>query len=290
MLKIDAYHRPARVEDALSLLREGRTVVAGGTDLLVNPRYMVGVREVIDLAELPLDYIEGSPGLVRVGARATMRDVSRSALVRALADGIVARAAAVCGSPNIRNAATMAGNVASALPSADTPPTLLALEASVLLRSAAGERELPLEEFFVGPAKSARHPDELLVEIRIPVPAQGTRGGFCKVGRVADDIAMTNAAAVLRVEDGVVAHARLVLGAVAPVPLRIEAAEGFLEGRPAGDAELAEAAELAAAASQPIDDQRASAGYRRRMAAVCARRALRQAAGLDPHGGELDHA
>jgi carbon-monoxide dehydrogenase medium subunit len=290
MLRIDAYHRPATLDLALALMTEGRTVVAGGTDLLVNPRYLVGVTEVVDLGDLPLDFVEVEPDLIRIGANATMARVAASPEVRALADGIVSRGAAVCGSPNIRNMATLVGNVASALPSSDTPPPLLVLGARVVLRSRSATRRLALEEFFLGPAVSARRPDELVESVEIPRPRPGTRGGFYKVKRTADDIAIVNSAACLCVEEGRIAFARVVVGAVAPVPLRIAAAEQHLLGRQPSEEVLAEAGRLAAAAARPITDQRATAEHRRHLAGVCATRALRQAAGLDPHGAELEHA
>src|SRR5205085_12653524 len=117
MLKIEAYHSPTTLAEAAALLaEEGRTVIAGGTDLLVNPRYMVGVREVVDIRRLGLDYISVEDGWLHIGAGATMRTVAQHARIQALAHGILARGAAVCGSPNIRNMATLAGNVGSALP------------------------------------------------------------------------------------------------------------------------------------------------------------------------------
>src|SRR5437763_4123345 len=167
MLNITTYHSPDTISEAVMLLaEEDCTVIAGGTDLLVNPRYMVGVREVVDIRNLGLDYIREEHGWLHIGAGATMRTVARHPKIRALANGILARGAAVCGSPNIRNMATLAGNVASALPSADTPPSLIALDAQVVLADSQGERIVPLESFFVGPAKSIRE-RELIRELRI---------------------------------------------------------------------------------------------------------------------------
>src|SRR6266487_1892637 len=189
MLKIGAYHSPTTLVEAVTLLAEdGRTIIAGGTDLLVNPRYMVGIREVVDIRKLGLDYIREEHGWLHIGAGATMRTVARHPKIQALANGILARSAAVCGSPNIRNMATLAGNVASALPSADTPPSLLALDAKVVLEGMQGARILPLDNFFVGPAQSVRE-RELIRELRIPLDNFDTiKGGFCKIGRTAEDI------------------------------------------------------------------------------------------------------
>ena len=298
MLKIQAYHRPKSLDEAIKLLSEpdaGRTVIAGGTDLLVNPRYMVGVREVVDLRDLGLAFISGPEegaenGMIVIGAYTTMRQVARSPRIQALASGILARSAAVCASPNIRNMATLGGNTASALPSADTPPPLLALNAQVALIGAQGRRTVPLADFFTGPARSIRQTGEIIAEFQIPQPLAEVRGGFYKIGRVSDDIAMVNAAVSLVVRDGIIAQARVALGAVAPTPLRARAAEAALEGQPPIEEVFQRAADAAVEEVRPISDQRASADYRRRMSGVAALRALRQAAGFAPQPEEWHHA
>jgi len=291
MLKIAAYHSPITLAQAVSLLAEdGRTVIAGGTDLLVNPRYMVGIREVVDIRKLELDYIREEQGWLYIGAGATMRTVARYPKIQALANGILARGAAVCGSPNIRNMATLAGNVASALPSADTPPSLIALDAQAVLVGLQGERIIPLESFFVGPAKSIRE-RELIRELRIPMDnIDSLRGGFYKIGRTSEDISMVNAAATLIIKNSTIIAAHLVLGAVAPIPLRVMSAEEALIGQAPSEEAFQRAAELVRTEVRPISDQRTSAEYRRRMSGVAAMRALRQAAGLAQGGEEWHHA
>ena len=293
MLKIVAYHCPTELDEATRLLaEEGRTIIAGGTDLLVNPRYLRGVREVIDIRRLGLEYILVREGWLRIGAGATMRTVARHPAIQQLADGILARAAAVCASPNIRNMATLVGNIASALPSADTPPPLLALDAQVVLLGLKGERVVPLKHFFTGPAQSIRE-RELIRELRVPLPpivAPNRRGGFYKVGRSADDISLVNAATTLTIERGTITSARLVLGAVAPIPLHCKRAEQALLGQPANEETFARAGEIVREEVVPISDQRASAEYRRHVSGIAAQRALRQAAGLATHEEEWHHA
>jgi carbon-monoxide dehydrogenase medium subunit len=291
MLNIAAYHRPTTLIEAVSLLaEEGRTVIAGGTDLLVNPRFMVGVREVVDIRQLGLDYITEEHDWLHIGAGTTMYRVAKHPKIQALAHGILARGAAVCGSPNIRNMATLVGNVASALPSADTPPSLLALDAQVELVGMQGERIVPLDSFYIGPARSVRE-RELIRELRIPLNNVDTlKGGFYKIGRTAEDISMVNAAATLIIKDGIITFARVVMGAVAPIPLRVTHAEAALIGQAPTEEVLQRAAELVRAEVRPISDHRASAEYRRRMSGVAALRALRQAAGLAPRGEEWHHA
>ena len=193
---------------------------------------MIGVREVVDIHKLGLNYISEEQGWLHIGAGATMRTVAQHRWVQALANGILARGAAVCGSPTIRNMATLAGNVASALPSADTPPALLALHAQAVLVGMQGERTVPLDSFFVGPAKSV-HKRELIRELRIPLAENDIRGGFYKIGRTAEDISLVNAATTLSIQEGIITRARLVLGAVAPKPLRVVPAEEALLNQPA---------------------------------------------------------
>src|SRR3989442_4440007 len=275
MLKIEAYHSPTTLAQAVSLLAEdGRTVIAGGTDLLVNPRYLVGIREVVDIRKLGLDYIREENDWLHIGAGATMRTVARHPKIQALANGILARGAAVCGSPNIRNMATLAGNVASALPSADTLPALLALDAQAVLLGIHGERVVPLNSFFVGPGKSVRE-RELIRELRIPLANFDTiQGGFYKIGRTAEDISIVNAAVTLIIQDDIITSARLVMGAVAPVPLRAARAEEALIGQLLTEETFQRAAELVRDEVRPISDYRASADYRRRMSRIAAVRAL----------------
>ena len=298
MLKVRAYHRPQQLEEAIALLSEpdaGRTVIAGGTDLLVNPRYMIGKREVVDLRDLGLGSIfscaasDCGEELLVIGSYATMRQVARNASAQWLANGILARSAAVTASPNIRNMATLGGNTASALPSADTPPTLLALDARVVLVGPQGVRIVPLDDYFTGPGQSIRQPGEIISEFRIPLYG-GIMGGFYKIGRLSDDIAMVNAAATLVVREGIITQARVILGAVAPTPLRVRAAEAALGGQPPTEETFQRAAALAVEAARPISDQRASAEYRRRMSGVATLRALRQAAGFTPQQEEWHHA
>ena len=292
MLKITAYHSPTTLDEAVALLaEEERTVIAGGTDLLVNPRFMVGVREVVDIHALNLNYITIDNDWLCIGAGATMRTVAKHPRVQTLANGILARGAAVCGSPNIRNMATLAGNVASALPSADTPPALLALNAQVVLIGRKSERVVPLVDFFIGPAKSVRE-RELIREIRIPTPQPTHRlsGGFYKIGRTREDISMVNAASSLVIENDTIVTARLVLGAVAPTPLRIFQAEELLTGQSASEELFQAVVEVVRNTVRPISDQRASADYRRRISGIAAIRALRQAAGMAPREEEWHHA
>jgi CO/xanthine dehydrogenase FAD-binding subunit len=276
---IQAFYQPTSVREAVRLLHGGRgRVVAGGTDLaLLRDR---SIRFLVDVKHLGLDYIRRDGNGCDIGAACTMAEVENSPIVRGLAGGILSRAAATCGSIQIRNLATIGGNLANGSPAADTATPLLAMDASVVLQNAKGRKRLTLQEFFALPQKQ-RVQGGLLVQIFVP-KSKG-RGGwsFQKFGRTETDISVVNCAGGLGVtRDGKVAWARLALGAVAPAPMRALKAEGLLVGQ-AITAELIErAAESVASEVQPISDQRASAEYRREISQVLARRALRECAQL----------
>jgi CO/xanthine dehydrogenase FAD-binding subunit len=252
---------------------------------MVNPRYIQGISELVDISGLGLSYIRlanGSktPGTIFLGAATTMNEITGSSLLASIANGALTHAAETVGSPNIRNVATIGGNVCSALPSGDTLTTLLTLDARLALEGANGPREVALGDFFLGPAKTVLQ-NELVVEIVFPVPEPPSGTAFYKLGRTEEDISVVNAAARLRLDsEGRVSGARVAAGAVAPTPLRIFQAEDFLEGKLPEPATLAEAARLAMEAVKPITDQRATADYRRKVTGVCVRRALEQAAAL----------
>jgi carbon-monoxide dehydrogenase medium subunit len=282
MLNITQYYRPTTISEAVGLLAPGRTVIAGGTDLMVNPRYTLGVTELVDITRLGLAYIRlanDSPTNRRVylGAATTMHAIEYSEVLASIANGVLARAAGTCGSPNIRNVATIGGNICSALPSGDTLTTLLALDASVTLEGAQGQREVPLVDFFLGPARTVLN-REMLIEISFQIPDGPGGAAFYKLGRTEEDISIVNAAAFLTLDgQGRVVKARIAAGAVAPTPLRAFQAEDFLAGKIPDQASLSEAARLTMEAVSPITDQRATADYRRKVTRVCALRALEQA-------------
>ena len=273
MLALSAFHQPQSLEQLIELLRPGRAILAGGTDLCVNPRFLAGVDEVIDIGRCGLSWIRPDGAWLSIGAGTSMRDVAESAAIRRLGGGILAQAAEACASPNIRNVATIGGNCASALPSADTPTALIALDAAAVLRGPSGSRELPLAAFFEGPARNALR-NEILLELRLPI--DGRAASFQKLGRAEDDIAMVNVATAFRLDGARMLEVRVVAGAVAPVPLRCIATEALLEQQTPSE-QLFEAAAVSAMAEiAPISDHRTSAGYRRRMCGVLVRRALHE--------------
>ena len=269
---------------AVALLAEhGASVkiLAGGTDLLVElksashaPRMIVDISRATDLKNIALT----DEGL-SIGALVTHTEIMDSQLIRetfpALAD-----AAHTIGAVQTRNLGTLGGNLVTCVPSMDSGPTLIALEALVTIAGPEGRRQMPLTALFVGPRKTALKPTELLVEIIIPCRNLGKPAHFLKSGlRKGQALALVNVAASLWVDKkkNTFAEPRIALGAVAPVVMRATQAEAYLEGRAVTPEAMAEAGRIAAGEARPISDFRASAGYRRDLIAVLTKRALENA-------------
>ena len=279
--KVESFYRPASVREALRLLQSGNgraRLVAGCTDVVVEADR--AIRCLIDIRHAGLTYIRKKDGVCAIGATTTMAGLEESAVIRGLAGGILAKAAATCGSIQIRNMATIGGNLANASPAADLAPPLLALEAVVVLAGPKGRRNMCLEEY-LAPKTARERRKSLLVEVLVPKTPGGKRCGwsFLKLGRTALDIALVNVAAGLELDNaGQVRRARIALGSVAPFAMRARAAEELMVGRKLDRALLAAAGAEAARESRPISDVRASADYRREMIGVFTGRALEECA------------
>ena len=264
------YLEPATVVDAARTLAQygnRARVLAGGTDLLIQmqhgrhqPDAVVSLGRIPELREITWDPARG----LRVGGAATLRQVENHPTVIENYPALEVGAREV-GSVQIRNLGTLAGNAANASPSADTSPALLAYDAEVELVGANGvSRALPVGEFWTGPGRTALQAGEFIVAIRLPAPPAGLRSLYRKLAvRKAMDLAMVGVGLSLVPQGDSASHVRIALGAVGPVCFRAAEAEAALQS--GGRAAIDEAARLAAAASSPIDDQRASAAYRRAM-------------------------
>lgn len=269
---------PKNLTEALELLEQenGRTqVIAGGTDLMLKmragilePSKVINIKGLEELKGLSYDSNEG----LTLGALTTLRALTRTSAIRESYPSL-AHAAYLMASEQIRSFATVGGNLCNAAPSADLAPPLIALKAQVHLVSLGGERQIPLEEFFLGPGISALQPGELLKEIRVPPPV-GRTIYLKHSARAFMDIAMVGVGIGLEIDHEVCEQARIVLGAVAPVPLRAHSAEEALIGEPVTEGQIILVAKAAADACAPIDDVRGAAWYRRRMVDVLVRRGL----------------
>ena len=283
MPKFD-YLAPKTLEEALSLLSEygGKAkVLAGGTDLLVTmkerkvtPAYLIGLANLTDL-----DYIRQENGDLRIGALATHQSITDSNLVKG-SYGLLATACGKVGTPQVRNMGTIGGNLCTASPAADTVPSLIGLGAKAKIRSLKGERVVAVEEFFVAPGESVIQTGEILTEIQIPNPPPHTLGVYLKLlPRTAIDMAAVGVAVVVTLDSKHTSFvdAKIVLGAVAPTPIRAHQAEDIIRGKAISDELIEKAAQAAANEAKPISDVRASADYRKKMVRVLTNRALKQA-------------
>jgi len=267
-----AYFEPRTLEEAVALLAQPNTqALAGGTDLLVelkehlrHAERVVNIKKVAGLGGLSFDPKAG----LRIGALATARDVELSPVVRSSYAGLL-QAVRELGSIQVRYRATIIGNICRASPSADTIPPLIADGATIRIRGTDGERSLLLEDFFVGPGKTVLKPGDVVTELLAPPPAPDTRKVYIKHGRRKAMELATVGVAVAHVPGGAT---RIVLGAVAPTPIRARQAERIFSET--GD--VPRAARAAMDESRPISNVRATAEYRREMVEVLTRRALEQ--------------
>ena len=276
--RVQAFYQPSSVSEALKLMQthKGARVLAGATDLTVQAQR--STRFLIDVTRLGLDYVKLVRGGYVIGACATMGAVENSPKLRNLANGILPQALSTCGSIQLRNLATIGGNLANASPAADSATPLLALDATVTVQSSRGKKTMPLEKLFAGPHRAALD-RALLIEIFIPEPKPRSGWSFQKLGRTETDISLVNVAAGITFDRSQkIVEARIALGAVAPTPLRAPAVESLLAGKSFDSAVLESVAEGVRQVVKPISDHRASAEYRREMSAVLAVRALREAA------------
>ncbi len=273
------YYRPESLREALVLLStiEGAKVVAGGTDLLVDLKFRrVTPRALIDITGIgELRSIGVGDGYVEIGSAVTIQELVESEVVgRHLP--LLAEAAELLGSWQIRNLATVGGNLCNASPAADTAPPLLAYDAEVELVSLGGSRRIPLERFFAGPKKTVLERGEVLRSIRVPLYRRRAGWSFIKIARTSFDLAKVSAAVLLSLEGDTVADVRIALGSVAPTPVRARAAEESLTGTGFEEA-VALAPELVAREIAPIDDVRSTAWYRLEVAKTIVKDAMRRA-------------
>jgi CO/xanthine dehydrogenase FAD-binding subunit len=289
---VERYLAPTRLQQALAALAlpGGATILAGGTDLMpqghagrVKPApLLLNIRRVEGLEGISVE-----DGTLVLGALVTLTALRASALVHQHAP-LLAEAADHFASAQIRNAATLGGNLANASPAGDMLPPLIALDAQVELArlGAAGAietRHVPVAGFCTGPGRTVRAADELIVALRVPAARPGQVMRFHKAGtRPALDISpIAIVLAAQRDDAGALHGVRIALGAVGPTPLRAHSAEAVIEGHRLDDARISAAAEAAAADAKPIDDVRASAWYRRELVRNMTKRMLDDVAAED---------
>jgi carbon-monoxide dehydrogenase medium subunit len=276
------YHSPATLDEALSLLArhgDNAKILAGGQSLLPMLKLRLADTAVlVDIGRVPgLEYIKEEGGSLRIGAGTRESTLERSELIRSKYP-ILRDTAEVIADPLVRNRATVGGNLAHGDPANDHPATMLALGATVVARGPKGERTIPIEKFFTGIFSTALAPDEILTEIRIPVPPARSGGAYRKLERKVGDFATAAAAVQLTLGGGdEIARVGIGLTGMGDVPIKAVDAESYLKGKQANRAAMAEASRLAAAATEPTADRRGAVDYKREMARVLTERALRLA-------------
>jgi len=285
LLNTFEYLKPGSLGEVLHALDELRgkktQVLAGGTDLIPSLRARTKAAEyVVDLSGAGLDQVVFEKDQVRIGPLVTFARLCRHAEIRSRLPVIV-EAAEKIGAVQTRTLATIGGNLCEGVPSNDSAPCLLVLDAKFRLQAKGKERMVAAESFFVGPRRTVLEPGEIMTEIIVPL-REGFGATFLRFGRrKALTLSVANAAAGVALTDNrQMERVRIALGAVAPTPIRARKAEQMLEGRAVTPELLAEAAAMASTEISPISDLRASADYRRKISAVLVRRALEKLVGL----------
>lgn len=274
-----SYLRPENLAEAAAARLDngpGAHFLAGGTDLLVRNRLKTtDLGCAIDLGGIPgLSGISLKDGQIFIGSMTRVAEIEKSDLVKSYIP-VLAEAAGLLGSPQVRNLATIGGNLCNGSPSADLTPPLLVLGATLSIFSSRGEKTLGLEEFFLGPSRTILLPDEILTGIAIPLPPEGVRLAFLKHSlKRSMDIALVNVAAMVSLSGNTCTDSKIILGAVAPTPMRARGAEAAIMGTVLDEEHIIKAAEAAAGECSPISDLRCSAEYRRELVRVLVGRTL----------------
>lgn len=279
MKKFD-YYQPQTLKEAFSLMEKlkGRAkYIAGGTDILVrikqkaiHPDTLISLRGIDGLKTV------NHNGALSLGSMIPFRDLEGDPVI-ARDYPALARAVSVLANPQVRNVATMGGNLCNSAPSADCAPPLLVMQAHLKLQGLGGEREVPIDKFFTGPGENCMEAEEVLTQIQVPKKANHTGMAFLKVGRVAQDIAVVNAAVLLVMDKKKCQECRLAVGAVAPAPLRLRSVEKLIAGEEIGPELLDRVSQMVEQEVSPITDVRSTEEYRRIMSGVLIKRAIVQA-------------
>ena len=272
------FHEPKTVAEACQIMAEfGKKAkpLAGGTDLMVNMKHQIVTPEhIVSLGRLDELKAVDSNGMITIGALFTVAEIAQCGNLGKKLSALCAGAKAL-GSPLIRNLATIGGNLGSARPAADLPPSLMAYGAKVILQNSKGKRELELEKFFVGPGLTAIAPDEILTQIVVPKQPDNSGAGYINLGvRKAQDCNIVNVASFIALDGGVIKTARIVMGCVGPKHLRSPSAEKILIGQKPAEALFEKAGNAAMGDATPITDFRGTAEYKKAMVGELTKRTL----------------
>jgi carbon-monoxide dehydrogenase medium subunit len=274
------YLEPADLAEALTLLKtygDEARVIAGGQSLLIlirqglmRPQVLISLHRIPQLREIKFDERQ-----VALGAMATQRQISSDDRIRSAVPAL-AEAASRVGSIHVQNLGTVGGNISHAEPNGDSAPALISLGASVLATSHRGERSIPLDHFFRGPFENVLEAEEMVTRVHVPLPADGASSIYVKHVQRAVDRATVGVGVQLRIDGaGVCTDARLGVGGAAPSPFRATRAEALLEREKISEALMDAVAAAVSAMCDPLEDSHGPADYKRKMAGVFVKRALR---------------
>ena len=276
------YYSPRTLDEAIDLLKKlgpDAKLLSGGQSLIPMMKLrLVSPEHIVDINRIPgLNYISETDGHLRIGALTREHELESSEVVKTKFP-ILRDTAKVIADPLVRSQATVCGNLAHGDPANDHPATMLALGASVVATGPNGQREIPVADFFPGLFTTALEPEEILTEIKIPFPPPRSGGAYLKLERKVGDYATAGVAVQITLDDaGTCTRAGIGLTNVGMTPIKAKQAEAFLTGKKLDDATIQEAAQLAASESQPMDDIRGSAEYKRDLVRVLTARALNTA-------------
>ncbi len=276
------YHRPASLDEATALLArfgDDAKLLSGGMSLLPMMKLrMAQIGHLVDIGRIPgLDYIKEEGGFLKIGANTRQAALEHSELIRAKYP-ILADAVPLIADPLVRNRGTIGGNIANGDPANDQPAIAIALGATLVLRGPKGERSVAANQFYKGLYETALAKNEILTEIRIPVPPPRSGGAYMKLKRKTGDFAVAAAAVQLTLDaKGAVERAGIALTNAGPTPIEATEAIRFVTGKTPSEALVAEAASIAAKRSAPSADRRGSIEYKQDMARVMTARALQRA-------------
>jgi carbon-monoxide dehydrogenase medium subunit len=276
------YFSPRTLDEAIGLLKKlgpDAKLLSGGQSLIPMMKLrMVSPQHIVDINRIPgLDYITETDGQLRIGALAREHQLETSDVIAAKLP-ILADTAKFIADPLVRSQATVCGNLAHGDPANDHPATMLALGASVIATGPNGQREIRVADFFPGLFTTALEPEEILTEIRVPLPAAKSGGAYLKLERKVGDFATAGVAAQITLDDsGNCKQAGIGLTNVGMTPIKAVKTEAFLAGKTLDEATINEAAQIASSESEPMDDIRGSADYKRDLVRVLTARALMRA-------------
>jgi carbon-monoxide dehydrogenase medium subunit len=279
-MKYFDYLEPSNINEAISLLLQygdrGKAV-AGGTDLIVKmkrreikPDYLINLKGILDI-----NYVKYN-NVLQIGSLTTINSIDKSPVIKENFL-ILSQSAHKIGSPQVRNIATIGGNICNASPSADMIPSLMVSGAMLKIIGPDGEKKVPIERFFTGPSETILSKGEILTSIEVPRPSPGTKSVYIKHSvRRAMDLAIVGIALAVNIKDGICEDIKIGLGAVAPTPIRAYRGEEIIRGKEINDELIEKVAEVSCSETSPISDIRGSAEYRREMVKALIKRGLKE--------------